>query len=143
VYFDVDVPDFSALPVSLGGLLVSATPSPVFAPKDALKTIVPVIPTTRRVFAPTYSVSGFTRVYQGGKAKLADVTAHVTVRDTEDKVIVDKPMTVSADKFVGRGADLQFDVPVADLPNGQYLLTVEAGSGSTSVRRDSRFQIVR
>ena len=144
VYFDVDVPDFSALPLSMGGLLVSATPSPVFAPKDGLKSIVPVIPTTRRIFAPTYTVSAFTRLYQGGKAKLAEVSAHVTIRDTEDKVIVDKPMTVSVDKFgAGRSADLQFDVPVADLPNGQYLLTVEAGSGPTAVRRDSRFQIVR
>lgn len=143
VYFDVDVPDFSAQPLSMSGLLVSAMPSPVYAPKDGLKTIVPVIPTTRRVFAPTYKVSAFMRLYQGGKTKLADVAAHFTIRDTEDKVLVDKPLAVSAGNLVGHGADLQFDVPVADLPSGHYLLTVEAGSGATAVRRDSRFQIVK
>jgi len=104
-----------------------------------------VIPTTRRVFAATYKVSGFTRIYQGGKAKPADVTARFTIRDTEDKVLVDKPLTLTlaADKLGGRVGDLQFDVPVADLAPGHYLLTVEAGSGPTTVRRDSRFQIVK
>lgn len=143
VYFDVDVPDFSSQPLSMGGLLVSATPSPVFAPKEGLKAIVPVIPTTRRVFAPTHAVSAFTRLYQGGKAKLVDIDAHMTIRDTQDKVVLDKPLSVPADKFDRRAADLRFDVPVADLPSGHYLLTVEAGSGPTAVRRDSRFQIVR
>jgi hypothetical protein len=82
-------------------------------------------------------------LYQGGKTKLADVAAHFTIRDTEDKVLVDKPLAVSAGNLVGHGADLQFDEPVADLPSGHYLLTVEAGSGATAVRRDSRFQIVK
>jgi hypothetical protein len=88
-------------------------------------------------------VSAFTRVYQGGKGKLVDVPTRLTIRDSEDKVLVDKPLALAAAKFVDRAADLQLDVPVADLPNGQYLLTVEVGTGATAIRRDSRFRIVK
>ena len=144
VYFDVDVPDFATQAISMAGLLVSAKPSPYFAPKDLLVSLVPVIPTTRRVFAATYTVTGFTRVYQGRKGRVADVPARVTVRDSEDKVLLDRQMPLAANQFTnGRSADLQFDVPVADLQPGHYLLTVEAGTGPAVVRRDSRFQIVK
>ena len=143
VYFDVDVPDFAVQPLSMSGLLVTATPNLVYAPKEGLKDIAPVIPTTRRVFAPTFKVSGFTRVYQGGKGKVLDVPARLTVRDSEDKVVIDKPLSVPAAKFIERSADLNFDVPVGDLATGQYLLTVEAGTGATAIRRDSRFRIVK
>ncbi len=144
VYYDVDVPDFGAAPVSLSGLVLSATPSPAFAPKDLLKAVMPVIPTTRRVFTPTHKVSGFARVYQGAKTKLAAVTAQITVRDAQDVVVIDRQQELGAGQFgAGRAADLRFDVPVADLPAGAYVLTVETAVGPATARRDSRFQIVR
>jgi hypothetical protein len=127
----------------MSGLLVTATPSLVYAPKEGLKDIAPVIPTTRRVFAPTFKVSGFTRVYQGGKGKVQEVAARLTVRDSGDKVVVEKPLSLPAARFAERAADLNFDVPVADLADGQYLLTVEVGTGATAIRRDSRFRIVK
>ena len=141
VYFDVDVPDFAQLPLSMSGLLVSSTPTPFFAPKDGLIDIAPVIPTTRRVFNNTFKLSAFARVYQGTKAKLVDVPVRVTVRDSEDKVLLDQPQVLAAGKFAARAADLQLDVPIAGLATGNYLLTVEVGTGPTAVRRDSRFRI--
>ncbi len=143
VYFDVDVPDFAQAPLNLSGLLISATPSPVFAPKDLFKAMVPVIPTTRRVFAPTYTVSAFARVYQGKGSKTAGAAVRMTIRDTEDKVIIDRVQPLAAGKFTDGAADVRFDVPVADLPNGRYVLTIEAEAGATKVSRDSRFQVVR
>ena len=144
VYFDVDVPDFAGEPISMSGLLVTATPSPVCAPKELFKTVVPVLPTTRRAFSPTHSVSLFARVYQGGKAKIAAVTAHLTVRDSKDAVVLDKQLPLPANQFgATRAADLKIDVPTADLPAGAYVITVEVPLGSTTVRRDSRFQVFR
>jgi len=143
VYFDVDVPDFTALPLSMSGMLISATPSPFFAPKDGMKDIAPVIPTTRRVFAPTFKVTAYARVYLGNKAKVADVPARMTIRDSEDKVVFEQAVPIAANKFQAKSAELNLDVPISNLTNGQYLLTVEVGSGPTAVRRDSRFRIVR
>jgi hypothetical protein len=143
VYFDVDVPDFEQTPLTMSGLLMTATPRPAFAPKDGFKTLVPVIPTTRRVFAPTHTVTAFGRVYQGKKVKAAPVAVRMTIRNTEDVVMIDKVQQIAAGKFGDGGADVRFDVPVNDLPAGRYLLTIEAEAGGAKVSRDSRFQVVR
>lgn len=144
VYYDVDVPDFAVAPVSMSGLILSALPSPVFAPKDALKAIMPVIPTTRRVFGPGHKVSAFARVYQGGKAKVVDVSAHITIRDGTDALVVDRQQAIPSSQFgSARAADLRFDVPIADLPAGAYVLTIETPVGAATARRDARFQVVR
>jgi hypothetical protein len=143
VYFDVDVPDFAQAPLSMSGLLISATPSPIFAPKDALKTVVPVSPTTRRVFGPIHKVSAFARVYQGKNAASTGVAARMTIRNTEDVVVIDRVQPLSNGKLSGGVADVRFDIPVADLANGRYLLTIEAESGGTKISRESRFQVIR
>ena len=67
LYFDVDVPDYMNDPVSLSGLMLTATPNVPIAPPDAYRDLLPVIPTTRRTFEPTSHVSAFVRIYQGGK----------------------------------------------------------------------------
>lgn len=142
VYYDVDVPDFAKAPVSLSGLLVSASPSPPFAPKDALKAVVPVVPTTRRVFSPNHSVSVFGRVYQGGRAKPVGVTVRMQIRDTTNAVVVDRPQEIAAGRFGdARAADLRFEVPVKELPAGAYVLTIEASVGATTAHRDARFWV--
>ena len=89
-------------------------------------------------------MSAFARVYQGGKAKLAAVNAHLTVRDAKDAVVLDKQLPIAANQFgQTRAADLKFDVPTADLPAGAYVLTVEVPLGQNTVRRDSRFAVFR
>lgn len=143
VYFDVDVPDFAQAPLTLSGLLISATPGPFFAPKDALKAVVPVIPTTHRVFAQGHTVSAFARVYRGHGAKQADVAVRMTIRNTQDEVVIDRLQQIAPGKFSDGAADVRFDVPVVDLAAGRYLLTIEAESGTTRVSKDSRFQVVR
>jgi VWFA-related protein len=50
VYNDVDVPDFSKDGVSLSGVVLSAAPGLPAAPRDALSTLLPLIPTTVREF---------------------------------------------------------------------------------------------
>lgn len=145
VYYDVDVPDFATAPLSLSGLLITATPNPVFAPKEGLQPVIPVIPTTRRAFAPaTHAVSAFARVYQPAKGKLLPVNAHLTVRDAKDAVVYDRQMPLAANLFNDtRSTDVKLDIPIAELPAGDYVLTLETSAGTSSARRDSRFQIVK
>ena len=60
LYYDVDVPDFSA-PVSLSGIVLTAMPGPEVAPRDALAAVLPVIPTARRTFTGTEQAAAFLR----------------------------------------------------------------------------------
>jgi VWFA-related protein len=142
VFYDLDVPDFQALPVSFSGLMLSAEPRPAFAPKEALAALIPVVPSSRRVFAPTHKVQVFGRVYQSGRA--AALSVRMQVRDARDAVVLERQQAVSAGRFgKTKSADLTFDVPIADLPQGAYLLTLETSVGTAAARRDVRFHVAR
>jgi VWFA-related protein len=144
LYYDVDVPDVSKAPISLSGLIVSASPGPVVAPAGAFTSILPVVPTTRRAFLPTDSLTAFTRVHQSGTTPLAPVQMRLTIRNAADVQITERLVTVDPARFnAARAADVVLDVPIARLPPGPYLLTVETASGATAVRRHSRFEIIR
>ncbi|OFW06471.1 MAG: hypothetical protein A3H96_12385 [Acidobacteria bacterium RIFCSPLOWO2_02_FULL_67_36] len=143
LYCDVDVPDFSSAPVSLSGLVLSASPGPVVGSRDALRPILPVVPTARRAFTSGHQVSAFTRVYQGGKAALASVAVRVRLRNAANELVMDRREELAAARFTTtRSADVRVEVPVAHLAPGEYLLTVEAAA-RTTVHRNSRFQITR
>lgn len=142
VYYDVDVPDFASEPLSMSGLLLSATPALPFAPREGLRPAVPVVPTTRRTFAAnTHKVSAYARVYQGAKARVAPVTVRTTIRDAQDLIVFEKSQPLAANAFGSeRAADFTIELPLTQLPAGAYVLTVEA-TGATTVKRDSRFQV--
>lgn len=142
LYYDVDVPDFSTAPVSLSGLVVSASPGPIVASNGALAGVLPVVPTTRRVFTRGDTAAAFVRVYQGGKGPLSVVPLRVLLRNQDDLVIIDRRQDLTADRFTApRSADVRVELPVGRLPAGAYLLTIEAGAGKTIARRDMRFNI--
>ena len=50
VYTDVVIPDFAKDEVSLSGVVLNAAPGRAAAPRDALAALVPIVPTTLRVF---------------------------------------------------------------------------------------------
>ena len=143
LYHDVEVPNFSSAAVSLSGLLLSASPGPVVGSHPTVAAVVPVVPTTRRTFTASHQVSAFTRVYQGGRGPLTAVTLRVQLRNAANELVVDRREELAASRFnAARSADVKVDVPVARLPAGEYLLTVDTGT-PTPVRRDSRFRVVR
>lgn len=143
LYYDVDVPNFSSAALSLSGILLSASPGPVVGSHDTLRAIVPVVPTARRTFTAGHQVSAFTRVYQGGKGPLAAVALRVQLRNGANDLVLDRGEELAPARFTSaRSADVKMEVPVARLAPGEYLLTIEART-DTTIRRDSRFQIVR
>ena len=143
LYHDVDVPNFSSAPISLSGLLLSATPGPVVGAHPTFAAVVPVVPTTRRTFTAGHQVSAFTRVYQGGKAALTAVPVRVQLRNATNELVVDRREDLAATRFTAaRSTDVKIDLPIARLAIGEYLLSIEAGA-QKPVRRDSRFRIVR
>ncbi len=144
VYYDVDVPDFQRDPLSLSGVVLSATPAPIAAPEGPLAPLLPVAPTTQRVFTPNSTVSAFCRIYQGGRGPLETVKLTMQIVDSTNTVVRRVVMPLEAAAFQkARAADYHLPLPLADLGAGQYLLTIEASAGSRTVRRDVRFDMQR
>lgn len=143
VYYDVDVPDFSSAPVAMSALIVSASGGGEVAPKDALTSVIPVIPTTRRSFTAGQQVSAFTRLYQGGKGPLVAVPLRVQLIDATDKLVMDHQRNISAAQFTqDRAANILVPVQVDRLAAGEYLLRITAAA-SDAVRRETRIRVVR
>jgi VWFA-related protein len=149
LYYDVDVPDVSSAPVSLSPLALSATPGRIAAPPDALADLLPVVPTTRRVFAAGDRVTAFTRVHQGGRSAVQPVALRIRLQDQHGRTAMDRAQDLPAGSFTrARSVDVQLDVPVATLAPGAHLLTVEASlvDAATSeppapASRDVRFTV--
>jgi VWFA-related protein len=142
VYHDIEIPDFSKEPVSLSGILVSVSPSLTAVPKDFLAPLVPVTPTTQRVFyRDVHTPTAFVRVYQSLKASGAVRLASTIVDDRDVRVFRrDDPVELSV---VGktRAADFQLPIPVSTFSPGLYLLTFEASDGRHLAKRQVRFEV--
>ena len=142
VYTWAEVPDFARAPLSLSGIVLSAAPGTVSGPRDAFVDILPVVPTARRKFAAADRVMAFVRLYQGGSRPLAplDVATRL-VNDRVEEVAGEQKRFDAASFGKERAADYRFVVPTDRLPPGEYLLTVDATSGTSTTRRTSRFQV--
>jgi hypothetical protein len=142
VYTDVTVPDFAKEPLSLSGLVVSASPAPVAAPKEALARVLPVVPTTKREFATSDRVSAFLRIFQGGRNALEPVTIHVHIDDEPGHVISSADAAIAASQFAAsRSADWLAPIAITTLPPGRYLYAVEVTAGNRVETRNAIFKI--
>ena len=145
VYYDVDVPDFSSPAVSISGIVLSAPGGGEVAPRDALASVMPVIPTSRRTFSAGQQVSAFVRVYQGGNGPLVAVPIRVFLVDSNGAVVMDRRQEVAVTQFVTktRAANVLVPIPIDRLAAGEYLLKVESESNSKPIQRNTRFQVTR
>lgn len=142
LYYDVDVPDFSAAPIALSGLVLTAAPGIDVAPRDALAAVLPVIPTSRRTFTGSEQVAAFLRVHQGGRSALAPVAARARLVDEKGVTIMDRAFELAVTQFdKTRIANIRIDLSVGRLPPGEYLLTVETTAPARIGRRQLRFRI--
>ena len=144
VYTDVTVPNFEKEKLSLSGVVVSGDPIPFAAPKDAFAGIIPVVPTTKREFERSDRAAAFVRIYTGGKQPAGRVAVSARVTDANGAAVASKTSAVDAAKSSeGRSADYTYDLPLATLAPGAYLLTIEARVDTAMARRDVRFRIGR
>jgi hypothetical protein len=126
VYTDVDVPDFSKDAVGMSGLVLSVTPRLPTAPKDGLPDLLPVIPTSERHFSPNATVTALLRLRQAGDKPLIPVTLALRIVDAANATVFEDKASIGPERFsAGRLADYRFDLPIAALPSGPYLLTVD------------------
>jgi VWFA-related protein len=140
VYHDVEVPDFWNAPVSLSGMVLSATPAVHAEPRDALAALVPIVPTTVREFARSAAVRAFVRVYQRRVRRLAPIELRVRILDAGEREVFGRRETLAVDAFVDlHSAGYQLDLPLTELASGPHLLTIEARRDRANAKRDIRF----
>jgi hypothetical protein len=142
VFVDVDVPDFARADLSLSGLLFSAAPAVPSAVSPDLAPVIPVTPTTVRQFGAGDRVRAFVQVVQGGGKPAMPVRVAASILDSNDQSRASTMTELEAGQFTGRTAAYVYDLPIATLAPGEYLLTIEATLGARSVRRTSRFTVV-
>ena len=143
VYADVDVPDFANLPMSLSGVVLDASPGLTASPRDALATLMPIVPTAERTFDARAQVSAFVKIYEGPKASTDPVTFTVRIVDVAGAPVFEKQDTLDEEDFAGlaRTVNKHIPLPLLKCAPGAYLLTIEATMGKTAARRDVRFAI--
>jgi VWFA-related protein len=142
IYYDVDVPDFSKGALALSGVMLNAAPALASAPRDLLRDLMPMAPTTNRYFRQKADqAQAFVRVYQP-KGSVKAVDLHTRVTDSVGAEIISRVTTLPVVAFgKTREAAYSFTIPIATMKPGAYLLTFDAGSGKDAVRRDVRFNV--
>ena len=161
VYYDIDVPDFTARALAISGLLMTSDLKPVSTDTDRIRQYVPVTPTAKRSFGTSERVSVFARIYQGGQTTAAapvntrsqsrmpasspgaPVQVTVTVTDAQGTVRVRQTEQVPRDAFgsTDGAADFSLALPLKTLPPGEYLFTLDAASGKGQAVRHLRFRV--
>ncbi len=138
VFIHVDVPDFAKEELALSGVLVERTPSRTVANPAELTSVTTVKPTAARIFSNSDHVRAILRLYQKEKR-----TVHVAARvlNERDESVFGRTEDLEAAAFANGAADYQLEVPIAKLPSGQYLLTIEASGTGKRLTRDVRFVV--
>jgi hypothetical protein len=140
VYTSVDVPDFSNGPLALSGVVLSATPGPKAAPRDAFRNLMPVIPTSRRTFGPADHVTSLVRAYRRN-ADGGDLFATARITDTNDVIVAEDSASLALEAGRLATADYGVTLPTGTLPPGDYLLTVHIRDGDRTIDRAVRFRM--
>lgn len=145
VYTDVDVPDFTKRGLHMAGVLLDAGPARLkAAPPDLLKDDVPMLPTAQREFRVGGRFVAFTRMVQGGREPLQNVTVTSRLTDGAGVVVRTSTETIGAETFTrSRAADYRLGVSTEKLAPGWYLLSLEAAlPGGSPQRKDVTVRVV-
>jgi VWFA-related protein len=151
VHYDLDVPDFETLPLSMSGLLLTSSlagvvPTAPGEQLDRLRKVLPGPPSVARVFRAGEVLALVADIYD---RQIAAHTVDIitTVRSVEGRECVRLEDHRTSAEFAAHTGAFRYapTIPLKGLAPGLYALTVEArsrlGAGG-SVRRDAPFEIV-
>ncbi len=161
VYYDIDIPDFGAKSLSISGLVLSSEPRPVSSPTDPIKALMPIAPTARRTFGASDKVTAFAQNLPGrtGPDRRDDrddqdhgrgghTAAESDANSSPEVARIRWPWrpagVCAADRRLrppDRSIDFRMDLPLTSLPDGEYLLTLEASTSRGVAQRHVRFNV--
>jgi VWFA-related protein len=149
VHYDLEVPNFSSLPFSMSGLVVTSSQSaatPTANADEEMKKILPGPPTTGRTFSGDEELSLVTEIYdnQGATPHTVDILS--TVRSDDGQVVFKHAEERASAEFQGArgGFGYATRIPLKGLAPGLYVLRVEARSRlgkDTVASRELQFRI--
>lgn len=141
LFTDLDVPNVGKERLSVSGVLVGV-PIAAAVRSGSAASAWPIQPTTTRTFGRDERASVFFEIYQGGTSAPVLVSLHVTVLDSSGATVVDETRDVAADRFAtDRRAPVVYDLPLAHLGAGDYLLSLDIARQKQHVQRRVRFQV--
>jgi len=151
VHYDLEVPDFETLPLSMSGLLLTSSLAGVVptAPGDQLerlRKVLPGPPSVARVFRAGEVLGLMAEVYDRQTAAHT-VDIMTTVRSLDGREVFRSEDQRPSAEFAAHAGTFRYAsmLPLKGLAPGLYALTVEARSrlgAGVSVRRDAPFEIV-
>ena len=137
VYYDLDVPDYPAVPLAMSGLTLTSTRAPEMPtarPDPAFEKVLPSPPTGARRFFSDETLTVLFEVTQGGSGAASAVDLVSSVRTVDGQVRYRSTDGVDALRGGARGFGKVIPISLADLAPGAYILRVEA-RGRTSPPR--------
>jgi VWFA-related protein len=133
VVYDLEVPDYSKLPFSMSGLVITSLSGASLATARAdeqLKAVLPVPPTAERTFPQNDELALFAEIYDDGRAPDHKVDIVTTVRSDTGTVLFMNEEERASNELQGQrgGYGYTARIPLTDLPPGPYVLRLEARS---------------
>jgi hypothetical protein len=143
VFYDIEIPDRAAHAITLSGVVLGSEPAEGSPLPAAFAGIVPIVPTTSRLFAQSQPISAYFQIYQGRDTPVAPATLAIRVLDDQGTARFAVDETIAADRFASnRAAEYRLKLPLETLVGGRYLLTIEARLGDRiSPKRDVPFSV--
>jgi hypothetical protein len=144
VYADIDVEPLPRNGFALSPLMVSTQPALASAPRDTLRDIVPLVPTSLREFARSMRVIAFAQLAFGEAPQLEPVRMRSVILDAGNQTVHSSDATITPPPFEqDRIVFHHVPVPTEALPSGIYLLTIRAERKGMKVpiERHLRFRI--
>jgi hypothetical protein len=143
LFASVTVPDFGREPLALSGVVLQPLQAPPVAPRETATAILPLVPSTTRIFGRADRVEALVRVTQSSRDMPRPVVLTTRVYDAGGSIVFDVHHTFEERHFAAaRQVDHVITLPLSMLGSGRYLLVLEAArSGGPSVRREVRFTV--
>jgi hypothetical protein len=143
LFYDIEIPDRIGQAVTLSNVLLGREPSAGNPVPPMFADLIPIVPVTARTFGTFDSIQAFFQVSQGAAAPLSSVALAIRVLDDRGKTKFTKDETLAPERFTAdRFMNYQLKLPLEELKEGRYLLTIEARlGGRISPKRDLMFVV--
>ena len=133
VLYDVTVPDFVKMPISMSGIAltsVSSSGRPTVRPDEQLRMVLPASPVGNRTFPQNDEIALFAEIYDNSATTPHKVDITSTITTDEGKVMFKADDQRDSSELGGRSGGYGYSakIPLKDIAPGRYVLTVSARS---------------
>jgi hypothetical protein len=150
VMADLDVPDFHKQPLTISGVVLTSLASGAMVTAkvdEELKGVLPAPPVAARTFARDDEIALFAEVYDNTASQSHKVEIVTKVLTDEGRELFKSEEVRDSSELQGArgGFGYAARVPTSDLPEGPYVLSVEARArigSQPSVTRQIQFRVV-